>query len=812
MGTLLRDLRYSIRQLVKSPGLTVTALVSLALGIGATTAVFSVIYAALISPYPFVAADRIVRLTMESKAGQADWINLNGPQVRQVRQLGIVESVLAMDYHAMILTGHEVPQNVNAIGLIANGFADLGVPAVLGRGLLPSDAIEGRDPQAVTVLSYQFWQTHFLSDPEIVGKTIQLDRKEYLIVGVAAPRFRWYTADVYLPLKLTHDPGLTFIVNLRLRKGVTHEAADAALQPLVDQFAKDMPKHFPEHFRVRVEGLNEWVVRSISGTLYLLFGGVALLLAIGCGNVSILLLARGTARQHELAVRAAIGAGRGRITRQLLTESLLLATIGAGLGALASYGILAGIRALLPPYAFAPEVVVRINVPVLVFSIGVGLATGILFGLWPALQLSRTQAKQLMQSNVRRLAGSVAGRRTNSVLIACQIALTLLLLAGAGAAMEAFVGLMHKPLGYDPHNVMSVGIPLRDGAYTTWAARAAYFEQMRARVAETPGVTTAAISSNATPPRNGKKTQFEILEKPSADEQMAAVNLVSPEYFAILRIPLLQGRIWNETENQKGAHITVINRTMAQRYFPNGSAIGSSVKLPKLEDSPPTILSAPEIADSWLQIVGVVDDARNDGLRDPIKPAVYVPYTLSMWQGTQILVRSEVAPLTLVRAVQKQLAAVNPDQQTYSMVRDLETWITDLPEWQQEHLAAWIFGILAWLALGLAAVGLYSVVSYVVAQRTNEFGIRMALGAQPGDVIRIVFASTVASAGSGIAAGVAITLMMNRILERWAGGNVRDPMILVGGTLLLSLVAVIACTIPARHASKVDPMVALRFE
>ena len=378
--------------------------------------------------------------------------------------------------------------------------------------------------------------------------------------------------------------------------------------------------------------------------------------------------------------------------------------------------------------------------------------------------------------------------------------------------MEAFLELMHTPLGYDPHNVMSVAIPLHDGAYTGWASRAAYFEQMRAKVAETPGVTMAAISSNATPPRNGGKTQFEILEKPSAEEQMTAVNLVSPGYFAILRIPLLQGRIWNETENQAGAHIAVINRTLVQRYFPNGNAIGSLVKLPKLEDSPPTIVSAPKIADSWLQVVGIVDDARNDGLRDPIKPAVYVPYTLSMWQGTQILVRSEVAPLTLVRAVQKQLAAVNPDQQTYSIVRDLEGWITDLPEWQQEHLAAWIFGILAWLALALAAVGLYSVVSYVVAQRTNEFGIRMALGALPAQVMRIVFASTVISVGIGITGGMALTLMMNRILERWAGGNARDPMILVSGALLLSMVAMIACAIPARHASKVDPMVALRFE
>ena len=681
MRTIVQDLRYSVRLLVRSPGLTLTALVSLALGIGVTTAVFSVIYAGLINPYPFTAADRIVRLTMQSKAGQGDWINLNGPQVRQVQQLGIVESLLAMDYHAMILTGHEIPENVNAIGLIANGFADLGVPPALGRGLWPSDAVEGKDPQAVTVLSYKFWQTHFLSDPDVVGKTIQLDRKNYLIVGVAAPRFRWYTADLYLPLKLTQDPGLTFIINLRLRKGVTHEAADAALQPLLNQFAKEMPKHFPEHFRVRVEGLNEWVVRSIGGTLYLLFGGVALLLAIGCGNVSILLLARGTARQHELAVRAAVGAGRGRIVRQLLTESLMLAAIGAALGVFASYGFLAGIRALLPQYAFAPEVVIRIN--------------------------------------------------------------------------------------------------------------AAYFEQMRAKVAETPGVRMAAISSNATPPRNGGKTQFEILGKPSAEEQMTSVNLVSPAYFAVLRIPLLQGRIWSETESQNGAHIAVINRTLAQRYFPNGNAIGSSVKLPKIEDSPPTILSAPRIADSWLLIVGIVDDARNDGLRDPVKPAVYIPYTLTMWQGTQILVRSEVPPLTLLHAVQKQLAAVNPDQQTYSIVRDLETWITDLPEWQQEHLAAWIFGILACLALALAAVGLYSVVSYVVAQRTNEFGIRIALGAQPTQVMRIVFASTVVSVGSGIAAGLALTLMMNRILGSWVGGNARDPIILVGGALLLRDLATI---------------------
>jgi len=418
----------------------------------------------------------------------------------------------------------------------------------------------------------------------------------------------------------------------------------------------------------------------------------------------------------------------------------------------------------------------------------------------------------MMHSNARRVAGSVRGRNTHNVLIAGQIALTMLLLAGAGSVMQGFLRLIHTPLGYDPHNVMSVGIPLRENSYTTWASRAVYFEQLRAKVAETPAVTMAAISSNATPPRNGWNSRFEILGKPGMEQQMASINLVNPGYFAVLRIPLLQGRVWNETENRDGAHVAVINRTLAQRYFPNGDAIGHSVKLPTVEDRPPEVLSAPNIADSWLQIVGIVQDARNDGLRNPIKPAVFVPYTLSMREGTQILVRSEVPPLTLLHAVRAQLLAVNPDQQTWNEIEDLDSWISNEPEWQQDHLAAWIFGVFAWLALALAAVGLYSVVSYTVAQRTKEFGIRIALGAQSGHVLRIVFVSTLGSVATGILAGLTLTLATSTILAKWAEGNSRDPIILLAETLLLSLVAAMACAIPARHACKVDPMTALRCE
>jgi predicted permease len=811
MRALLQDLRYSLRQLIKSPGFALTAVISLALGIGATTAVFSVIYAALLNPYPYPNADRIVRLETISKTGSA-WASPNGPQIQQLRQLPIIKTVLAMDYHPMVLTGHELPENVNGIGLVSDGFDDLGVPPLLGRGLVPSDAIDGQDPQPVVVLSYKFWRKQFFANPDVLGRTLQLDRKNYQIVGVATARFTWYRADVYVPLKLTQDPGPTYIVDLRLKPEVTHEAANAALQPLLEQFARDMPKHFPEHFKVQVKGLNEWVIKRIGGTLYLMFGAVILLLAIGCGNVSILLLARGTARQHELAVRAAVGAARGRIVRQLLTESLLLAAVGAALGVLTSYGILAGIRLVLPPYAFAPEVVIRINLPVLIFSVAVALATGVLFGLWPAMQLSRTQVGQIMQSSTRRVAGSVQGRRTHSVLIAGQIALTLLLLAGAGSALEGFARMLHRPLGYDPHNVMSVEIPLHDNSYTTWAARGAYFEQLRAKIAETPGVSIAAISSFANPPRSGWTGRFEILGKPADEQRMAAVHQVSHEYFTALHIPLLQGRTWSATENHDAARVAIINRTLAQRYFPNGDAIGHSMRLPTIEDHPPEILAAPNIADSWLPIVGIVDDFLNDGLRNPIQPAIFVPYTFSMPGGFQILVRTEVRPLTLVHAVRTQLVAVNPDQQTWGEVEELDSWISNGPEWQQEHLAAWIFGIFAWVDLALAAVGLYSVVSYTVAQRTNEFGIRMALGAERRHVLRIVFVSTLGSVGSGILAGVVLSVALSTILAEWADGNVRDPIILLAGTLLLGMVAGIAGIIPARHASTIDPMRALRCD
>ena len=814
-GRWLRDVaddaRYGLRMLLKNPGFAIVAILSLALGIGATTAVFSVVYGVLVNPYPYANSDRMVHLTVRDNAGNRRFVNLNGPQLQQLRQARSVESAAAMEGWNLTTTEGDLPEDVQAVYLTSNAFIHFGVPTLLGRGLLPSDAPEGQDPENVAVLGYQFWQRHYNGDPGIVGKNIRLVRKSYTIVGVVRPRFTWGDGEVYLPLKLTAEPARTLFVMTRLKPAVPRAAANAEIQSLLEQFAKQTPSHFPEHFRVTVEGLNDQFVDRIGGTLILLLSAVVLLLVIGCGNVSILLLARGTARQHELAVRSAIGAERSRILLQLLTEALMLSITGAAMGVALAYGLVKVIVNWLPEFSFPHEAALSINLPVLLFSVVLALLTGIVFGISPALQSSRPDVAQVMQSSTRRMTAGVRGRRAHSVLIAGQIALTLLLLAGAGVAMQGFVRMMRVNLGYDPHNIMSVGIPVHDNTYTTWEARRAYFDQLLRRASATPEVVSAALSTNATPPNNGWEQRFEISGKPSTEQQRARVNFISSDYFSVLRIPLLQGRIWDESETMHGSKLALINQTLAHQYFPNGNAVGSQIRVPELKGEPPFQLAVAG-SESWFQVVGIVGDARDDGMRNPIKPSVFVPYTIMMPVWTQILVRTRVPPLTVLHSIREQVHAVDPDQQAERDVRDLEGWIKAQPEWGEGHLVATLFAGFAILALALAATGLYSVISYAVGQRTGEFGIRMALGAMRKDVLLMVFRSAAMSVAGGVLTGVVLTITLNRVLARWIQGSSLDALILAGVILLLVATSGLSCFIPARRASSVDPVVALRYE
>ncbi len=805
------DARYGMRMLLKNPGFAIVAVLSLALGIGATTAMFSVVYGVLVNPYPYANSDRMVHLVVHDATGNRRYINLTGPQLQQLRQASCIESSAAMEGLDLTTTEGDLPENVLTVYLTSNTFIHFGVPPLMGRGLLPSDAPEGQDPENVAVLGYQFWQRHYGGDPDIVGKNIQLARKSYSIVGVVRPRFTWGDGEVYLPLKLTADPGRAYFPMIRLKPGLTHAAANAEFQSLLEQFAKQTPTHFPEHFRLAIEGLNDHFVADIGGTLYLLLSAVALLLLIGCGNVSILLLARGTARQHELAVRSAIGAESSRILRQLLTEALMLSFTGAIVGVALANSLVKLIVNWLPEFSFPHEAAININLPVLFFSVGLALLTGIVFGISPALQSSRPDVAQVMQSSTRKMTAGVRGRRTHSVLIASQIALTLLLLAAAGVAMQGFVRMMRVNLGYDPHNAMSVGIPVRDNSYTTWEARRAYFNQLLQKVGVMPDVVSAGISTNATPPNNGWEQRFEISGKPVAEQQQARINFISPEYFSVLHIPLLQGRIWDESETMHGSKLALINQTLATEYFPNGGAIGSRIRVPELKGEPPFQLAV-EGSNSWFEVIGIVGNARDDGLRNPIKPAVFLPYTISMPAWTQLLVRTRVPPLKILRAVREQIHSVDPDQQASRNIRDLDGWITGQPEWEQGHLVATLFAGFAILALALAATGLYSVISYAVTQRTNEFGIRMALGARRKDVQLMVLRSAAMSVAGGVLIGVVLTIMLNRILARRIQGSSLDALILAGVVLLLVATAGLSCFIPARRASSVDPIVALRYE
>jgi predicted permease len=808
MNRLLQDLRYAFRQFRKSPGFTFTCVISLTLGIGATTAIFSVIYAVLIDPYPYQDANRMVHVELRNKEDRGPLLVVNGSEYQDLRKVSCVDDVFLQQQKQVVLTGDHFPISVLAGQYSPNLFTYMGVPPVLGREFTPADAPGGK-ASPVVVLSYQFWKRQFGGNKNVLGKALELDHKLYTVIGVAAPRFTWGDSDVYAPAMPTADPHDYWLAFVKLKPGTNLNVATQMFQSALDAFVKGDSKDFRYDRRAKIVSLNEEVLGKFSGTLVLLFIAVIALLVIGCANVSILLLARGTARQHELAMRSSIGASRGRLVRQLLTESVLLSFTGAALGVFAAYLGVDAISSFLPFYSFPHEASIHVNAAVLAFSVAVALATGILFGISPAWELSRPSINQLVQAGGARHSGSAHGRNTHRFLIAGQVALTLLLLAGAGAAMKAFLALTHVPLGFGADHVSNFDVALPKGATSTWEARVNTNEQVREAVEEVPGVSSASVSTTYFPPFGGFNAKVEVRSQPTLSNPDAMLGLVSPEEFATLRIPLMEGRLFDDSEVKRGAHLAVVNQAFVKQFLAGHDAIGERVRSPMLKLQQPDFISA-QSPDDWLEVIGVVGDARNDGLERPAKPGIFLPYSFILPPDEFLIMRTQIDPEAAMVSVKERLRQINPEivvSQDHTL-----TWWLYTQGWGQGRFIATLFSIFAVLALALAATGLYSVVSYAVTQRTQEVGIRMALGAQRANILRLVVSSTAMVLGAGVAAGVVLSVALSRTMSSWSGGTPRDPLTLFGSSLLLMLVAAIACLIPAWRAATVNPVVALRYE
>ncbi|HEY8997752.1 MAG TPA: FtsX-like permease family protein, partial [Edaphobacter sp.] len=550
-------------------------------------------------------------------------------------------------------------------------------------------------------------------------------------------------------------------------------------------------------------------------TLTLLFISVMFLLLIGCVNCSVLLLARGEARQQELAVRSAIGAGRGRLMRQLLIESFVIALMGAALGTGLSYW-LAQLPLKLMPSTFPQEAHITINWPVLAFSIALAIVTGVLFGLAPALRFSRPGISQIMQARGRTV--STTGGRSLNVLIGAQVALTLILLGVAGAAVAGFKHITSMNLGYDPHNVGFIGLPLKRDPTKNQQAYASYIAQLRDTIAAVPGVISAGVTPSYIPPTQpfggfGLPAAFEILGEKPGQTPRALVQLVSPDFFATLKTPLLRGRLWTDDENRRGDFVAVVNEAFAQQYFTGRNAIGQQIRSEALKnDGRPASITSPHSGE-WRTILGVVADSRNNGLERPVAAAIYVPYSAFMWNGTTVFFRSESDPKTMEQAIRQGLHRLNPEQRiSGNEIGTLERALSVQTIWVQQHMFSVLFSFFGAVALALSLFGIASTVLFVAGRRKNELGIRMALGATRSHIIWSVARTTMVTITCGLVVGFGFSVALRKLLVLWMPANNHSPWLIAPATALLLVGSAIACIIPAFRAAHTDPLETLRAE
>jgi len=809
MQTLLQDLRYGLRMLRKDLSFTVLATVTLALGIGAATAMFSVVEGAVLNPFPYPDSRRLAVVVMQDLAYGPDyywgWFPVQ-EFLEYRKQNHVFDQVIGYRHDEVVLTGLDAPVAFDGVKATGNTFQVLGLPPLMGRTFTPADAEPGAP--SVVVLRHKVWQSKFGGDPKIVGRTLVLNGQPTTVIGVMPPRFSLGGADMWLPETFaggtaTDQPQYVSLVG-HLKPGVSVEQAAAEAAVLSKSFAALYPKDHPKGVNFSVELLaNAAVGRGPHRIFYILLGAVGLLFGIACVNVANLLLARATARETEIAIRASLGASRLRLLHQFMVESLLLAMGGALLGCLFAWAGLKVVVAIIPSWDIPTESDIRINGSVLLFTVVVALVGTLLFGLAPALQAVRRDFQGNLRSGGRGAGESRSHSRLRNLLVVSEVALSLALLTGAGLLMRSFFAIRHVELGYDPDNVLSTVLTLPESRYRTVEQRNRFSLELLRRVRALPGVVSAVFA--APPPIwGGQLMAIEIAGKPSQENWGAQMQAASDGFFATMRIPLLEGRIISEEDYVHARMVAVINQSFVKKYLAGENPLGRQITLKEMTD-PPYSIKSPSF-----EIVGVTGDIRDGGPEAPSRPAVYIPYTVEGSQWVSLLVRAATAPGLLLNPVRREVAAIDKELPLEGEpLRDIlnRNWYTD------PRFMLTLMSVFASLGLALVLTGVYSVLSYSVTRRTREIGVRMALGAEAADVRRMVLKSGLRWLLVGIGLGVPASIALARIVQNriWGIKSV-DPLTLVAVAVLLTLVGLAACYFPARRAIKVDPMVALRHE
>lgn len=811
MDSLIRDVRFGLRMLLKSPVFTLVAVLALAVGIGANTAIFTLVHAVLIKPLPYAEPENLIMVWEHNRPRlrERNVISLAN-FLRWQEQNTSFEQLAAFWSSTSTLTGVDEPEEVSTQAGTVNFFSTLGVKPAIGRGFTSEDA-KNFDPQAV-VLSDGFWKRRFGADPGIVGRTITLDGNPVTVVGVMPPEFQLFVrtqsfssqpADAWFPVVLGEQqrkPRGRFAYAVgRLKPGVTLAQAQSEMDAISARLETELPE-FDKGWGIKLVGIQDELVGEVRPALSVLLAAVGFVLLIACANIANLLLARAMKRKSEMAIRSAIGASRRRVIQQLLVESLLLAVAGGVLGVLLARW---GVDALL---ALSPKEIrgltqVQLNLQVLGFTTLMTGITGVLFGIFPSIEISRLNVIDVLKCQTGGGIGSRHSRRFRSGLVVAQVALAILLLIGSGLLVQSFLRLQSVDPGFNPKGLLTAKVQIPMSKYPEASQRITFYNQLIERVGALPGVKSASAISFL--PFTGlvAGTNFTIEGRPAppaGEDWITEVELITPEYFKTMETPLVQGRAFTDQESQKSPNLVIINEAMARQYFQNENPIGKRLLIEMSDPIIPT------------EVIGVVKDSKNKGLDRNPRPMAYWAYPQLAFPFMTLVIRANNDPLQLIGAVQREVAALDPNLP----LADVQTMETLLAESiARSRFAAFLLTLFAGIALLMSVVGVYAVIACTVAEQTREIGIRMALGAHARDILKLVLGQGMGLVFGGIVLGTAAAAGLSQILSTLLYSiSENDPVTFASVGILFALVALVACLVPAVRAMRTSPTIALHYE